>query len=148
MKRAIGQKITTCGVTQIPNLGSRHICQLYGRKKKKAKSSALRISFCFVASLSECMSYPPCFGWSFDFWSALICTWAQYPWEITHLRRTLIRFLLISVSVLRTITVSLPPHPPPSPPLLLRPYLLAGAQQRGLNRARRPLLWRLMPAEI
>jgi len=44
---------------------------------------------------------------SFDLWSALICTWAQYPWEITHHWRTLIRFILISVSVLGIITMSL-----------------------------------------
>lgn len=75
--------------------------------KRGSRSFRLEISFCFVASLSKCMSSLFYFGWSFDSWSALICTCAQYPWEITHHCRTLIRFLLISVSVLGTNMVSL-----------------------------------------
>lgn len=41
----------------------------------------------------------------FHFWLRL-CTWTPYPWEITNHSRTLIRFLLISVSVLGTIIAS------------------------------------------
>lgn len=88
-------------------LASGRILVHFMESERGSRHFHLEISFCFVASLSKCMSSPSHVGWSFDFWSALICTRAQHPWEITHHCRTLIRFLLISVSVRGMIMVSL-----------------------------------------
>lgn len=100
------KKKQVCGVTQIPTLASHHVFQFHA-KWRDEQCFHFQVSFCFVATLSKCMSLPPYFGWSFDFCSALISTGAQNPWVITHHSRALIRFLLISVPVLSTIMVSL-----------------------------------------
>lgn len=74
--------IKAWGATQRPALSSGHICQ-FMESESGSGSFHLEVSFCFVASLSKCMSSPFYFGQGFDFWSAIICPFAQYPWEIT-----------------------------------------------------------------